>query len=262
MNKLTEETTRMLVHSSKAWSVFISQFSHALSTKIATLQLKQQGLQKVLPTLLKGYRLAVKNHLLDEEINEKMLSRVNNMIDLDEQIFPMFELLERLNTYSSLLSSAPSNESNNTSAQQCLTKIIESLSFEDEYKKDLLQLDTSNDLPLNDNCLFIESAIRHLLNAGLQRIIQTGNGTIKVWLSNEETYFVINIEDTTTALSTEQSTQLFSHFFYEPYDKSYPGLGFCRLALWHINGDIICTPIDAKGMLWQIKLKRGLEQNN
>lgn len=144
----------------QAWSGAIEQLSHALSTKIATLQLKQQGLRKVIPSLLEGYRFAV------------------------------------------------------------------------------------------------EASLWHLLTAALQRIRRANKGDIHIWLSDEEKHHVFNIKDTSQGLTDDQRTNLFSHFLFEPYDKTRPGLGFCRLAMLHVSGDIIYYTVDDEGAYFKIMLPK------
>lgn len=228
----------------QAWSGSIEQLSHALSTKIATLQLKQQGLRKVIPSLLKGYRFAVEHHLMEDDINEKTLRRLDDIQNLDEQLLPMFDLLKRFNDYNDLIVHYDVKDIPKLSAQQCLSEFMGHYCFEQELQKNLITLDFSQEFEFNCPFLFIETSFCHLLTAAFKRIKEVGKGHIQIWLSDEGEYNAFNIKDTSRGLTHDQQTNLFSHFLFEPYDKTRPGLGFCRLAIQHFNGDIIYDAVD------------------
>lgn len=228
----------------QAWSMSIEQLSHALCTKMATLQLKQQGLQKVIPCLLKGYCLAVEQHLIEDEINPKTLRRLEDMQNLDEQLIPMFAFLEHLNDYSDMIVRYNITQKPRLSAQQCLIDLMTHYIFEQNSQKNLIKVDSSQDFEFNYPFLFIEISLYHLLTAALQRIKETGKGDIQIWLSDESEHHIFNVKDTSQALTNDQLTNLFSHFLFEPHDKTRPGLGFCRLAILHMGGDITCNIVN------------------
>ena len=66
---------------------------------------------------------------------------------------------------------------------------------------------------------------------------------VQVWLSAEDYFHVFNIKNTGLG-SRDDATNLFSRMLFEPYDTSRPGLGFCKLAMMHMGGDIICDQRD------------------
>ncbi|MDP3705941.1 MAG: ATP-binding protein [Legionellaceae bacterium] len=255
MKDIKVNKTNRLGRIAQAWSLSIEQLSHTLATKMATLQLKQQGLQKVIPSLLNGYHLAVEKHLMEDEISSKMLQRIEEMQNLDEQLLPMFKLLEQLNDYSSIIAHHRVT-TNRLSAQQCLDELIANYPFEQNSQKKLIILDSNQDFEFSYPRLFIETSLRHLLEAALQRILNAGKGDIQLWVSDESDYNVFNLKDTSQGLTDDQLINLFSRFLFESYDKTRPGLGFCRLAILQMGGDIICKTANDEGTHIKIMLPK------
>lgn len=238
----------------KAWSMSIGQLSHALATKMATLQMKQQGLQKIIPSLLKGYHLAVEHHLIEDTINAKMLNRIEDMQNLDEQLMPMFELLEQLNTYCSQMVGHDAIEMQRLSAQQCLSALLANYTFEQDSQRNRIALDLGHDFEFKCPILFIESSLRHILTITLQHISKSNEGSVRIWLSDEAEYHLFNIKLIDQNLNEAQMTACFNHFLFEPYDKTRPGLGFCRLAIQHLGGNVICHSVYGEYTLFKIML--------
>lgn len=120
----------------------------------------------------------------------------------------------------------------------------------------MISLDPNQDFSFDYPALFIDTSLRHLLTAALQRIMKSGKGDIRLWISDEEDYHIFNIKDTSQSLAADQLTNLFSQFLFESYDKSRPGLGFCKLAMLHMGGDIICEIVGDECTHFQIKLPK------
>lgn len=240
MNDLKLNKTTQLEWFAHAWPTAIEQLSHILATKMATLQLKQQGLQKVIPSLVKGYLLAVEDHLVEDELSEKIFNRLDDMQNLDAQLMPMFDLLNQFNDYSSHIASFKSVEIPQLNADQCLIDLVKNYPFDNDEQRDLIKCDVHQNFKFEFSLLFIESLLHHLLKITLQYVLKNGSGDIDIWVSEEIDYYIFNFKNKGLSLSEEQYNKLFNNFLFESYDKTRPGLGFCRLALIHIGGDVVC----------------------
>lgn len=235
-----------------AWHLTIGQLSHALATKLATLQLKQQGLQKIVPDLLKGYHLAVEHHLMKDSINSNILKRIEAIQNLNEQILPIFELLEQINQYTRQTRHSDSMTTPPLTAQHCLANLMTSQPFEENEQHHFIQIDSSHNFDLKCSPLFFDAAIRHFLTGAWQRSLESHCGDIQIWVSsNEAGYHVLNIQETKQVWTPEQFSTLFDRFLFEHEDKTRPGLGFCRLAMLYVGGDIVCHQ-NQDGVLFQI----------
>ena len=254
-NPCKPDKTTVLNSIAKAWFTTIAQLCHALATKMATLQLKQQALKKIFPSLLKGYHLAVEHQLMEAEIDSKMLKRIDDIKNLDDQILPMFELLEQMSHYTRQTVSSGPIAIQPLSAQQCLANLMTTLPFEQHAQHHFIQIDSIRDFKLTCPALFFETSIRHLLTNAYQHILQSGLGNIRIWISSEDGYHVFNIHETSQYWTPDQIANLFERFLFEYDDKNRPGLGFCRLALLYIGGDIFChTANDTEGVHFKIMI--------
>lgn len=260
MNPGKQDKTNVLDSIAKAWFTSIAQLSHALATKMATLQLKQQALQKIFPSLLKGYHLAVEHHLMADEIDSKMLKRVDSIKNLDEQILPMFELLEQISHYARQTVHSDAMAIQTSSVQQCLAHLMTTQPFEQNAQYHFIKIDLSQDFELKYPVLFFDASIRHFLTAAWQRILQSGLGDIRIWVSNENGYHVFNIQETGQSWTPDQFVNLFDRFIFEYDDKTRPGLGFCRLAMLYIGGDIVCHAAhDKEGVHFKIMIPKNIK---
>ena len=113
------------------------------------------------------------------------------------------------------------------------------LPFEQHAQHHFIQIDLSQDFELTCPVLFFETSIRHLLIHAYQHILQSGLGNIRIWISSEDGYHVFNLHETSQYWTSDQLANLFERFIFEYDDKTRPGLGFCRLALLYIGGDIV-----------------------
>lgn len=251
-----KDKTNALHSIAHAWHLCIGQLSHVLSTKMATLKLKQQAIQKIIPILLKGYHLAVEHHLMTDEINLNLLKRVENIQNLNEQILPMFEMLEQISHYTRQTVNLDFMTIPPLSAQHCLNNLMTTQPFDKNAQHNFIQIDSSQNFNLKCSALFFDAAIHHFLTAAWQRAITSNVGDIRIWVSsNKDGYYLFNIQETNQVWTPEQFLSFFDRFLFEYEDKTLPGLGFCRLAILYIGGDIVCHEVQ-DGVLFQILIPK------
>lgn len=141
------------------------------------------------------------------------------------------------------------------SAEQCLADLIANYPFEDS-QRNLIILKPNENFEFNYPVLFIEASLRHLLTVVLKHITMLGRGEVQIWVSNEHDYHVFNVKDTSHGLEDSELACLFDHFLFEHHDKTRPGLGFCRLALLHMGGDIICDAANGEWTHFKVMLPK------
>jgi hypothetical protein len=241
----------------KAWSGVIGNLAHNLATQMATLRMKQNRLRKLMPSLLKGYHLAVKNGLMDDEISEKHLEIMDAMINLDEQITPMFSLLESLSIYCEQ-SRPDSKKFQRLSAQQCVDELLKTYPLSDEQRH-LVQFERDYDFEFMCSPVFIKTLLSHFLTTVLVKIDDAGEGLISIWMSEQDNHHALNIRYSGLGITDDVSSNFFNRFILEQEDKIIPGAGFCRLAIVHAGGDVICDEVKNEPILHlTLKFPKGI----
>lgn len=226
----------------KSMAVLIEGLSHELINKVATLQMKQQGMQKVFPVLMQGYNAAVQNNLIPEQLSRRILDRAGDLIDLNEQLMPMLEILDRINQYMEVISK-PQKEPE-YSIRQCIEHLLVQAPFNSSDNCKKIQVMANDDFFITCPRLFVEAAFHHLLH-GLLEVASAE--TVEISLSAEQnTLAIIGRQVALQRIST------FDHYIHESYDKSYPGLGLCRLAFHAFGGNILIKEADECKVEYQL----------
>src|SRR3990167_11095244 len=106
----------------QAWTRLLGKLSHDLIGDLAMMRQKNKILVGIIPSLLKGYQLAVEHNLMVSEVKEKHL---HAMADLNHEphIAGMIEQIHVLNAWCEALS-LNSPESQNLSAEMCINEAI------------------------------------------------------------------------------------------------------------------------------------------
>lgn len=234
--------------SNKVFEGLLSSLSHRLATHLATLQFKQQGTKKVTAELINGYEAAVNNKLIENKISEKLFSRLGEMQNLDEQILPMLDMLNKASNFlhTILHSNEVQGDKDSVNAHLLIKQVLENFPFKDCVDSKKVTFNPDSDFLIQVPRVFIESSLCHLL-----RLIGSNLGEehINLWLSSYEFQNVIHIQVMKQFI---ELPSIFQHFLFEPYDTNLPGLGLCRYALMQWGGDILSLRENEKGTHFKI----------
>lgn len=228
----------------QSWRHIIEKASHDLIGTFSIIRQQNVFLMGVLPILLKGYHLAVDNHLMDMEIKEKQL---NIMADMDSEphIAAAIDSLYRLNTYCEQLA-ADSRDSQLLSVKDCINDVLNKYSFNNDEQRNLVHVDIDQDFQIKCVPIFLESLLRNCLDNGLRSIEKAGKGTITIWISHETNGDVLNFKDTGLGMSEDMRLRVFDRFLSKRGENTIPGLGFCRTAVRYAGGDVFCDAVDGE----------------
>ena len=219
----------------KSMTLLIEGLSHELVNKVATLQMKQQGMNKVFPVLMQGYNAAVQNNLISEQLSKRLLEGVGGLTDLNEQLLPMLEVLDRINQYMVAISTTLKEPE--YSIQQYILHVLAKDHFNSASNIKKVQV-IANDFFTTFPKIFVEATFHHILH----HLFDLASAeSVDILLSEEQ--HIVTIIGYRLALK-QNYTRSFDYYIYEPYDKSYPGLGLCRLAFHLFGGDILIKEAD------------------
>ena len=228
----------------KSIAMLVEELSHELVNKVATLQMKQQGMDKVFPVLMQGYNVAVQNNLVHEKLSKRILDGISDLSDLNEQLAPMLEALDRINQYIEAISKPQKDPE--YSIRQCIQHVLAQAPFNSSDRLKKIQVMVHEECCITYPRLFVEAALHHILH-GLFDVESAD--AVKISLSEEQNILTI----IGYQVEPQQSrTSIFNHYIHEPYDKSYPGLGLCRLAFHVLGGDILIKRTDKCEVEYQL----------
>ena len=111
MNPINASDSSFLQKTSACWLQLIDKISHIFINKLAVLRKKHTFLIKVIPSLLKGYHLAIEHKLMESEIPEPLLENIHTIINLEQEIVPVFNVLDAVGSFCGQLSTNNANQS-------------------------------------------------------------------------------------------------------------------------------------------------------
>lgn len=224
----------------EAWTRMVNCVAHDVTTPLASIRLENNGLKKMLPKLLQGYQLAVQNQLM-EPMERRYLDGVTTAAtDIENHLNRILDFLALLRLYNQKL------VSNVTDPQVhlfvCIQAIIKNYPFS-TAQRSLLHIEARHDFQFQVEPFFIEPLFLNLLDNALSHIERVGKGEIYIWAEEEEHYFKLHFKDTAGALSEDALSMVFNWFFVKRDGEFVPGLGFSRLKLLQMGGDIACRAV-------------------
>lgn len=242
MSKKTPERQEKLDQLAQSWSRMFSCISHDLTTPLAILRMNGNSLEKILPSLYEGYRLAVQHHLMTPpDTDHKRILKMEGLLtgSIEENIDEMQKLLNTLHPYNKQLLSTNKEEAP-LSAKTLVERVLKNYPFSNEHKNISIKTDFPCDFILNCAPVFAENLLTNLLSNALNAIHQANQGDITIWTEETNDYGILHMKDTGGGMNDSQVTEVFKRFFSKREDKIIPGLGFCRLAFLQRGGDVLC----------------------
>lgn len=234
MNPINASDSSFLQKTSACWLQLIDKVSHIFINKLAVLRKKHTFLHKVIPSLLKGYHLAIAHKLMEPEIPEPLLENIHTIINLEEEIVPVFNMLDAVGSFCSQLSANNTNQS--FSIRNCVTETLSTYEFK---KNDLncVQLNEIADFDFSIPEFFIKMTLITLLNFSFGNFKDLSEKTVHIWLENYNNNGALHFK-----IISKDAQKNYDHWFQNSLDISVdrvsPGINLCRLALLQHSGDI------------------------
>lgn len=240
-----------------AWTRMVNCVAHDVTTPLASIRLENSGLKKLLPKLLQGYQLAVQHKLIQPLIPPSYMDILDtSSVDIENHLNKIVDFLSLLRHYNQKLSVNENDPQVHLKA--CLPALLENYPFVDEQKS-LIHLEEGEDFQFKGESFFIEYLFFNLIENALSHIQQMGQGEIYISTKKEKHYFVLHFKDTAGALDEKAATTVFDWFFIKRDGEVVPGLGFCRLKLLHMGGDIICEAVKNQYTEFSVKFPNVLK---
>lgn len=209
----------------KAWSRMLSCIGHELAAPLMAMRHENKDLKERLQPMLDAPAL--------KEI-EAFSSVLANHLD------KLFSFAHLVQTLSQNLSGAV--EETRLALGLCLQEALSNYPFSDEQRP-WVHIEESHDFNFEWDGALMEYLFFNLLEGALSRIERKRQGEIYIWAENTPANFLLHFKDTAGVLTQETCSAVFKDFFVKYKGSVSPGLGFCRLKLLYMGGDMVCDAV-------------------
>ena len=239
----SDQSSEQLNKLTTSWLQFIECIVHDVRTPLLSISLFCSALEELFPDLIKSYRLAVEHGLIEPHLPERRLKALekNGFGDTQESIDWLFDFFQSAHDYTKDVSDASAMQS--FSIKQCISHLLEKYPFSDEKQRHLIEVNFHYDFTFQFLPIFVDSLFYHLLKNALYRIEQENRGEIHLWTEEKNNFYLLHFKDTSGVSEYIPSTEwnrFFSKHGTGENQTILPGLGFCKLALLQVNGDLSC----------------------
>ncbi len=234
MNPINSSDSNFLQKSFACWQQLIDKISHIFVNKLAVLRKKHIFLHKIIPSLLKGYYLAIEHKLMEPEIPGPLLENIHTIINLEEEIVPVFNVLDSVGSFCSQLSINNTHQS--FSIINCVTETLSTYEFKNN-DRNCVQLNEDTDFDCPMPVFFIKTTLTTLLNFAFDNFKDFLEKSVHIWLENHNNIGALHFK-----IISKKAQKNYDHWLQNSLDvcadKVSPGINLCRLALLQHNSDI------------------------
>lgn len=242
---------------SKSWVLMLDKIVHDLTTPLAIINMMGSTITNLLPDLTKAYRLAVEQHLVEPTIENRFLvvAEKKDSLNVCTQATELLKFLHLLHPLTKKL--FLDNEAiQQVSVKKWLGDVLQNFSFENPSFLDLIDTDFSYDFDINRGFFFIDHLLSRLLEFTLEQKQETDKLNIKIFSQHTENYNIIRFKKLNSTISQEKILKKMEAFFLQKDEIILPDIGFCRLALLQLGGDVTCDFAENNGMDILIKMSK------
>lgn len=226
-----------------AWSRLIDCISHDIASPLASLRATGKILEEVFPALVTTYQVATNNKLEIPEISARKLEASGRLIcNIESEINRLTDFLNLLRPYDKKLIS-DSQDIKSLSIKSCVDNLLNKFPFSNDKERKLVHTDCKHDFQFRCAAIFIENLLNNFLENALHAIQKANKGEITIWTSEDADYNILHFKDTSLGMDEDAINEVFKRFFKKIDNVIVPGLGFCRLAMLQMDGNVICKSV-------------------
>lgn len=246
---------------STAWFGFIASLAHDMRTPLLSIGFFSNAFAEMLPHLIKGYQLAVQHQLMAPAITPRRLQQLENSKGLEgvkEDLNELMEFLKQAYDFTEALVNTASIKS--FSFKAFLNDFLEKYSFKNEAERGLIHVDLTNDFNFSYFNIFLDQLFDFLLSITLGQAEIENKSSVNISAETIDGYHLLHFKVTGGGLDESVQSTSVSRFFLKKGlgadKKLQPGLGFYKLTLLQLNGDLTVDAVKGKYTDFIIKFPR------
>jgi two-component system CAI-1 autoinducer sensor kinase/phosphatase CqsS len=221
--------------------------AHEIRTPLASIRNQAVGISMHLPTLLEGYRLAVKNKLIDPRISDGHLEMLG---DISGRIT---EEVRKSNTIIDTMLASSSLEDPRTLVFEryfitaCVTEAIDRYPFE-AGEREKVFIEIAKDFQFRGSDTLLVLVLFNLLKNSLYSLHAAGKGNIRISAVSDHGRHTLRITDTGSGIPKSALPHIFAPFFSTKHTAAGAGMGlsFCKKAMEAFGGTIRCDSVEGE----------------
>lgn len=234
MNSSPLSNTNLLQKTLTCWLKLIHKMSHFFINKFAVLKKKHIFLHKVMPSLLKGYHLALEHKLMEPELPQPFLENINTIINLEEEFAPALKIVDLVTSFCSQLSNSNTNSS--FSMKSCVTEILDTYEFKNN-SRNCVQFNENNDFDCFVPEFFIKTTVTSFLCFIFDHFKELTEKSISIWMDKHDIEHSLQIK-----ITSKDTQDNYDHWFQNSLNVSSgevsAGINLCCLGLLYYKGNI------------------------
>lgn len=213
--------------------------AHELRTPLLGIKSGAVGLNKKLPRLLEGYKLAQLHGLLPVNRRKIPLAQLEQVTDrIIKETDYANTIIDML-----LIKARPEQRLEQSEFEQCSIKtcLVEALArypFKSAGDRSLISF--KGDFNFLGSKLLMQHVIFNLLKNALYAIHTAQKGNIEIWTDEDARFNYLIFKDTAKGIPPKQLARLFDHFYTTTFMGTGIGLSFCKMVLKRFGGEIDC----------------------
>jgi hypothetical protein len=241
---LPSMTSQQLEKLTASWFDFIGCIAHDVRTPLLSIGFFCHSLSEMLPHFIKGYQLAVEHQLMEEVIHSRRLMQLEKagLDSVGEDVRRLMNFFTYTCDFTKELVDFSAIQI--FSVKSWLNDSLKKYPFKDDKLRTLVHVNIEEDFNFRYLPLFADRLCHTVLKIFLDEIERNKKG--EIYLSTEENRgeHLLHFKCTAGGMCPTSLTTCLSKFFSEEEEqnpKLLPGLGFCKLALVQLNGDLIAN---------------------
>jgi two-component system CAI-1 autoinducer sensor kinase/phosphatase CqsS len=219
--------------------------AHELRTPLLGIKSAASGLEKYLPSLVEGYKLAEKNDLVDSPIRkvhldnmEQILKRLDHEVNHSNTIIDIF-----------LVNSRPNAQSfgtyKNLSMAECIRTALDRYPFASEQERQQIMFEPTSDFRFLGSEILMVHVYFNLIKNALYSLAAARHGLIHITLTNNERGGEVHFRDSGTGIPENILPHVFERFYSWNKDNTKfgtgVGLAFCKSVINNYGAEITCA---------------------
>jgi two-component system, CAI-1 autoinducer sensor kinase/phosphatase CqsS len=217
--------------------------AHEMRTPLVSIRMQAKGMDRYLPELIQGYRLAVEHGLCKPSIQPVAMDRLSMLGS------SIMQEIDRTNTALDMLLASIKTERIDTrtfarhSIQDSITDALRRYAFHGSERAQVT-IAESDDFEFYGADALLTLVLFNLLKNALYAIKAAGKGTIQISTTRSPTVNRLHFTDTGIGISQDTLPHVFDAFFTTKKSSgSGLGLAFCQRVMTSFGGRIRCDSV-------------------